>query len=517
MVMDNRGRSHRPAGLPAQVAGTYDGGERHAGVDLAPPVFDPDERVRSLIDRLPLDPERTLRPPVLHDDDPACRARAALGRHLYRTLAPDADRMQAGREAALTLWPDLTACEPDADSPAGRLLTRLDANGLHPWCMRHRDGRLLIVADSVHKSALHRIDYTFRQDDVRFDQTTLADLLAAAAIRCETGDADPEFVEALLIDDGRDRRRYRLDQGLRDHALDVAHIRRLQGLDDEPPADPTPPALAAWLDAHPIPDLPAADPKDAARLERALAAAEHGRVWAVRSRLAWETPRRLLEGETLTADNNRWRRRRAAGTSATVWMDKKHRDPAHEKAAAASGFARDFTRVEIDDDVDLDRFARLDAEWADYRRLLPQAPAPATLRLRYTGRHRAAGVYHPHAANIAVDPRHPDSFTHEWFHHLDHAGRARPISSDPAFRTLVERYRSTVDRERMSGDPDRWLAPTEILARAGETWMSRHGGDGSSLLKPAAVYAHDWQYAPFLGCEEEIDRLFARRFGEPGA
>ena len=43
MVMDRNGRSHRPSGLPAQVAGTYDGRGRQGGVDLAP--FDASEDI----------------------------------------------------------------------------------------------------------------------------------------------------------------------------------------------------------------------------------------------------------------------------------------------------------------------------------------------------------------------------------------------------------------------------------------------------------------------------------------
>lgn len=210
--------------------------------------------------------------------------------------------------------------------------------------------------------------------------------------------------------------------------------------------------------------------------------------------------------------NRRWARRRAAGSSATVFEDKRECDAAHRAAGPASPFAADFDRIEIDDDVDLDRFARLGDDWLRLRPLLPAMRARAALRFRYTGRHRAAGVYHPAHRNIAVDPRHPSVFVHELMHHLDHTTAGHDLSLDPPFRPILDAYREGLDRTRITGDPNRWLAPTEVFARAGELWVSRRGGDGSALLATAAEYASRWDYAPFKGMEADIDRVFDALF-----
>lgn len=90
---------------------------------------------------------------------------------------------------------------------------------------------------------------------------------------------------------------------------------------------------------------------------------------------------------------------------------------------------------------------------------------------------------------------------------------AHEVSLDPAFTPILDHYRSTVDRTRMGGaDPDRWLAPAEVFARAAETWMSRRGGDGSSLLDSRDTYDSAWDYAPFKDIREDVDRFFDDRF-----
>lgn len=143
-----------------------------------------------------------------------------------------------------------------------------------------------------------------------------------------------------------------------------------------------------------------------------------------------------------------------------MFEDKKHRDPKHDEAGQASPFAADFDRIEVEDDVDLDLFARLGVEWEALRPVVPVSGARAALRFRYTGRHRADGIYHTGLDAIAIDPRRPASFGHELMHHLDHTRGPADLSLDPLFRPLLDRYRETVDTARMKGsNPDRWLAP----------------------------------------------------------
>lgn len=250
---------------------------------------------------------------------------------------------------------------------------------------------------------------------------------------------------------------------------------------------------------------------DDARVKGLLAERLEWVRWTAELRLAAET---ILRVESDWRMNRDLARRTEAGVSATVFEDKKHRDPKHDEAGQASPFAMDFDRIEVDDDVDLDLFARLGVEWEALRPVVPVSGARAALRFRYTGRHRADGVYHTGLRAIAIDPRRPASFGHELMHHLDHTWGPTDLSLDPLFRPLLDRYRETVDTARMKGsNPDRWLAPAEAFARAGEIWLHmRLDGAENSLLSDGGHYETDWAYAPYRGRWDEIGAVFDRLF-----
>lgn len=249
---------------------------------------------------------------------------------------------------------------------------------------------------------------------------------------------------------------------------------------------------------------------DDARVKGLLAERLEWVRWTAELRLAAET---ILRVESDWRMNRDLARRTEAGASATVFEDKKHRDPKHDEAGQASPFAADFDRIEVEDDVDLDLFARLGVEWEALRPVVPVSGARAALRFRYTGRHRADGIYHTGLDAIAIDPRRPASFGHELMHHLDHTWGPADLSLDPLFRPLLDRYRETVDTARMKGsNPDRWLAPAEAFARAGEIWLRMRLGKDGSLLAPEEHYKTDWAYAPYRGRWDEIGAVFDRLF-----
>lgn len=100
--------------------------------------------------------------------------------------------------------------------------------------------------------------------------------------------------------------------------------------------------------------------------------------------------------------------RTESGVSATVFEDKKHRDPKHDAAGQASPFAMDFDRIEVDDDVDLALFARLGAEWEAVKPAVPVSGTRAALRFRYTGRHRADAIART-ASTIRASTRSPST------------------------------------------------------------------------------------------------------------
>ena len=212
--------------------------------------------------------------------------------------------------------------------------------------------------------------------------------------------------------------------------------------------------------------------------------------------------------------NRNYARRINAQHSATVFEDKKHCDDEHLRAARTTAFKTDFNHIEIDDSVDLAKLSKLETEYDSYRSRLPRARVRADFRLRKTGRHNASGVYTPRFRNIAVDPRTPSSFTHEYMHHLDFTQDAngRQLSMSPGFRDIVSDYQSNLDRSRISGDIERYIAPTEIFARSGELWMhwrDREDGRGdSSFTSTDDEYGTRPDYAPLLSHKREIMDMF---------
>lgn len=174
----------------------------------------------------------------------------------------------------------------------------------------------------------------------------------------------------------------------------------------------------------------------------------------------------VWNAETNRTSNRRWR---TGGHIAGVFEDLKDNSRSHLAAAAGSGLASRFAHVEIDPDVDLDRFHALDGEFTTCERegRLPIIAADNTVRFRKTGRHRAIGVYSPDLHALAIDPRAPRSTLHEMMHAWDFE-HGQP-SCGPDFAPLLDIQReglarmNLTDHERAYG-----TTPTEAFARAGE-------------------------------------------------
>ena len=109
--------------------------------------------------------------------------------------------------------------------------------------------------------------------------------------------------------------------------------------------------------------------------------------------------------------------------------------------------------------------------------------------------------------------QHREDVKHEWFHHLDFSSAdGKQLSRDPEFKAIVSHYRETM----RGTDPDRYLAPTEIFARAGELWMrerDRKAGGSSSFLDVDEAYDHEFDYKPLLDMRDEVLAFMDNRFG----
>src|SRR5699024_9355006 len=144
---------------------------------------------------------------------------------------------------------------------------------------------------------------------------------------------------------------------------------------------------------------------------------------------------------------------------ATAWQDKKNPDKVHAELARSTPMARDFAKVEIDNDVDPEQFRDFEAAWEDAKAKLPPIPAgrEPSLRIRYLGKHKATGVFFPHANTIAVDVRDSSSFVHEYGHYVDlvtqdnaSVGRGFRAVADSSSRT-VEMPAGRELKEKMFG------------------------------------------------------------------
>jgi hypothetical protein len=222
----------------------------------------------------------------------------------------------------------------------------------------------------------------------------------------------------------------------------------------------------------------------------------------------------ILDDERNGELNREYAKRANSAHSATVYEDKKNRDESHVLAGENSTFADDFNNIEIDDSVDLDKFNKIQNEWKTFRTWLPETNDKATFRFRKTGRHHALGVYAPAKKNIAVDPRSPSALGHEYIHHWDYNSRTDGMqqSMSPDFRPIVKSYQQNLDKTAIRGSDDKYTAPTEVLARAGELYLHwKHADDSSSFLATDSEYEHQFDYQPLLPFKNDIIAFFDKR------
>lgn len=222
-----------------------------------------------------------------------------------------------------------------------------------------------------------------------------------------------------------------------------------------------------------------------------------GMGFAERARKAW--------GEESNRELNR--RYRNGTHAAGVFEDKMHCDKAHAAAAASSSFARRFAHVEIDDEVDLDRFAAISHEFEELlaRRAVPDISPENSFRFRKTGRHRAIGVYSAGHRALAVDPRHPESGVHEMLHAWDYDGQN--ASTGEAFAPVLSAYQKDGLSHVPESRREYAATPTEVFARAGELYYVWSGRE-SSFTKPAEWYESQPLYQGLLPLRDDIIKAF---------
>lgn len=177
-----------------------------------------------------------------------------------------------------------------------------------------------------------------------------------------------------------------------------------------------------------------------------------------------------------------------------------------------------FGFVELDNDVDLEKFKDFEQEMQRIKGVLPEVErVKPDLRLRKLGNYRALGMFIPAFDTIAIDfrssstvngdkyrPINPgiSSFVHEYGHFLDHRvpEKNQDLSLDPAFKPILDNY---IEQLKVNGiydvkhgEVDHYYAvPTEVFARSFEIYVHEKGLR-SSLLQNN-TYSISKEYTSF--------------------
>lgn len=225
----------------------------------------------------------------------------------------------------------------------------------------------------------------------------------------------------------------------------------------------------------------------------------------------------VLQHENLRSANN--------VTRARAWETKKHINKATQAVMAETKLLKHFNYVELDNQVDLDKFQKFEAAADKLMGVLPlREPKPA-LRLRKLGNIKtagmsAAGLYVPGVNTIAVDFRDNSvgSFVHEYGHFLDYNDKTGQIlSMTPEFKEIVHAYRERLSTQtELKGQAQKqsyYGTPTEVWARGFEVYLSNLGLQ-TPLLKTLEAYSTEPQYLPYQTPEltAKIQHYFKQKF-----
>src|SRR5699024_1753631 len=194
-------------------------------------------------------------------------------------------------------------------------------------------------------------------------------------------------------------------------------------------------------------------------------------------------------------------------------------------------FLGKYGYVEIDNDVDLNKFEKLSQEFKElsHKIYIPKAD-DHSFRIKKLGKHRAAGIYFSGMKSTIVDIDNPDAYIHELGHQIDYTlGKGSLISESLSFRHIIDEYKVLVrdavnelDNDNSfkkswfgnsSYNGDYYFQPTEIMARSFELYVEEMGVKTSFLKDKldTPVYPKDELFIKMI--VEYFDNLFS--FFEP--
>lgn len=203
-------------------------------------------------------------------------------------------------------------------------------------------------------------------------------------------------------------------------------------------------------------------------------------------------------------------------THAKAWQTKKHINKATQAIMRQTQLNKTFSKVEIDNDVDLKLFSDFENEVGRLTKVLPKGTQPAELRLRKLGNHKAKGLFVPFTNTIVVDFRKPSeiyqnaigavetpgyaSFVHEYGHYLDfnYSDKEKiPLSLSGDFQKLLKEYQTNLkDYSLTDKEKSYYGTPTEVFARAFELYAHDAGLTGN-LIGREQEYNAETGIAPY--------------------
>ncbi|WP_241696325.1 LPD1 domain-containing protein [Ligilactobacillus salivarius] len=239
-----------------------------------------------------------------------------------------------------------------------------------------------------------------------------------------------------------------------------------------------------------------------------------------------------------------------AQTHAKSWQTKKNINKATLDAMENSSLKQDFKDLELDNDVDIDKFKKLEPEIRETVKFLPQSTnsEKPILRFRKLGNHHATGLFVPFNNTLAVDFRSYESkseyrpsgvgiesFIHEYGHFLDYNANNSELSKNGQTRQYANRFRHILSMQdefkeilhqtqheiqnrvanglKMSSHfINYYTTPTEVYARAFEVYSSEIGLQ-NSLLKDRSEYKNSLIYSFFTDdTRKKIVNYFDNKF-----
>lgn len=239
-----------------------------------------------------------------------------------------------------------------------------------------------------------------------------------------------------------------------------------------------------------------------------------------------------------------------AQTHAKSWQTKKNINKATLDAMEKSSLKQDFKDLELDNDVDIDKFKKLEPEIRETVKFLPQSTndEKPILRFRKLGNHHATGLFVPFNNTLAVDFRSYESkseyrpsgvgiesFIHEYGHFLDYNANNSELSKNGQTRQYANRFRHILSMQddfkeilhqtqheiqnrvanglKMSSHfVNYYTTPTEVYARAFEVYSSEIGLQ-NSLLKDRSEYKNSLIYSFFTDdTRKKIVNYFDNKF-----